>query len=126
MGVYFLALPTGGAIGYSIGGLFAKYSDWRNAFLVVGIPGLVAAIAGLIICTTPAEGASEGKTDRQGRPADDGRLPVDPQDPELRLQHLRPGRRDLRDRCLRRLGRDVLPAGSGAWTRPRPAWGSAC
>ena len=46
MGLYFLALPVGGAIGYGIGGWFSKHSDWRHAFWVVGIPGLVAAVAG--------------------------------------------------------------------------------
>ena len=39
MGLYYLALPLGGAIGYGIGGWFAKHSDWRSAFWVVGIPG---------------------------------------------------------------------------------------
>jgi MFS transporter, Spinster family, sphingosine-1-phosphate transporter len=61
MGIYFLALPTGGAIGYVIGGHFSEHSDWRYAFWVVGIPGLIAAIAGLIM-HDPGRGASEGKT----------------------------------------------------------------
>jgi predicted MFS family arabinose efflux permease len=61
MGLYFLALPLGGAIGYGIGGWFAKHSDWRYAFWVVGVPGLVAALAGLVI-HDPGRGASEGKT----------------------------------------------------------------
>ena len=61
MGLYFLALPLGGAIGSGIGGYFSSHSDWRHAFWVVGIPGLVAAVAGLMM-NDPGRGASEGKT----------------------------------------------------------------
>ncbi|WP_435006446.1 spinster family MFS transporter [Tundrisphaera lichenicola] len=61
MGVYYLALPVGGAIGYGIGGWFAKHTDWRYAFWVVGIPGLVVAMLGLMM-RDPGRGASEGKT----------------------------------------------------------------
>jgi MFS family permease len=61
MGVYYLALPLGGALGYLIGGHFAEHGDWRHAFWVVGLPGLVAAVAGLMM-SDPGRGASEGKT----------------------------------------------------------------
>src|SRR4051812_18217000 len=68
MGVYYLALPVGGAIGYGIGGWFAKHADWRYAFWVVGLPGLVAAILGLIM-HDPGRGASEGRaTGKEDRP----------------------------------------------------------
>ena len=70
MGLYFLALPLGGAIGSGIGGWFASHGDWRHAFWVVGVPGLFAALAGLLMFD-PGRGASEGKTlhksDRPGR-----------------------------------------------------------
>ncbi len=49
IGLYFLALPLGGAIGYLIGGHYAEHGDWRHAFLVVGLPGLAAAVAGLLM-----------------------------------------------------------------------------
>ena len=61
MGVYYLALPLGGALGYLVGGHFAEHGDWRHAFWVVGLPGLVAAAAGLMI-SDPGRGASEGTT----------------------------------------------------------------
>ena len=61
MGLYFLALPVGGAIGSGIGGWFSTHSDWRHAFWVVGIPGLIAAVAGLLM-HDPGRGASDGKT----------------------------------------------------------------
>ena len=58
MGVYFLALPLGGALGYAIGGWVARW-HWQAAFWVVGLPGLLAAAAGLVI-HDPGRGASEG------------------------------------------------------------------
>jgi MFS family permease len=61
MGLYYLALPLGGAIGYLVGGWFAAY-EWRHAFYVVGIPGMVAAFAGLLM-HDPGRGASEGRPD---------------------------------------------------------------
>jgi MFS family permease len=59
MGLYFLALPLGGALGYGIGGWVAHAWHWRVAFLVVGLPGLLAAAAGLFI-SDPGRGASDG------------------------------------------------------------------
>ncbi len=61
MGLYYLALPLGGAIGYGLGGWIGQEASWRAAFLVVGVPGLVAAAAGMLILD-PGRGASEGHT----------------------------------------------------------------
>src|SRR3954470_14516486 len=44
MGLYYLALPLGGALGYGIGGSVAERWGWPAAFWVVGLPGLAAAI----------------------------------------------------------------------------------
>jgi MFS family permease len=60
MGLYFLALPLGGALGYSIGGAVGQSWGWPAAFWVVGLPGVFTAIAGLMIYD-PGRGASEGK-----------------------------------------------------------------
>ncbi len=60
IGLYFLALPLGGALGYGIGGWVADTWHWRIAFWVVGLPGLLAAVAGLLL-NDPGRGASEGK-----------------------------------------------------------------
>ncbi len=83
MGMFYLALPVGGALGSVLGGqissskagdqfalsLVGLAQGWRTAFLVVGLPGLVAAVAGLLI-HDPGRGASEGhkarKADRPG------------------------------------------------------------
>lgn len=61
IGLYFLALPLGGGLGYVIGGFVAHTWSWRAAFLVVGLPGLLAALAGLVL-HDPGRGASEGAT----------------------------------------------------------------
>jgi MFS family permease len=65
MGLYFLAMPLGGAIGSIVGGHFSSGNhEWRHAFWVVGIPGLFAALAGLLMFD-PGRGASEGKVVRK-------------------------------------------------------------
>jgi MFS transporter, Spinster family, sphingosine-1-phosphate transporter len=73
MGVYYLALPLGGALGYTLGGWVGQELGWRKAFWIVGLPGILAAVAGLIM-RDPGRGASEsnavaGKADRP-KPAD--------------------------------------------------------
>jgi MFS family permease len=59
LGIYYLALPLGTALGYMIGSLVGAWLGWQAAFFVVGVPGLVAAVAGLVI-VDPGRGASEG------------------------------------------------------------------
>ncbi len=58
MGVYYLALPVGTALGYILGGKIADDLGWRAVFFVVGLPGLVAAAFGLVM-RDPGRGASE-------------------------------------------------------------------
>jgi MFS family permease len=70
MGIYYLALPLGGALGYTLGGSIGQEFGWRAAFWVVGLPGVLIAAAGLLM-TDPGRGASEGgaiagKADRPG------------------------------------------------------------
>jgi MFS family permease len=71
MGVYFLALPLGTALGYILGGKIADDLGWQAVFFVVGLPGLLAAVAGLVMCD-PGRGASEGLAvtakSKSGRP----------------------------------------------------------
>lgn len=58
MGLYTLALPLGGALGYAMGGRIGTMHGWPTAFLVVGVPGLALAMAGLLI-RDPGRGASD-------------------------------------------------------------------
>ena len=61
MGIYYLALPIGTALGYVIAGRIASAWGWPSVFFAVGLPGLLAAFAGLLILD-PGRGASEGKS----------------------------------------------------------------
>jgi MFS transporter, Spinster family, sphingosine-1-phosphate transporter len=70
MGVYYLALPVGTALGYILGGKIADSLGWQAVFFVVGLPGLLVAVAGLFI-NDPGRGASEEGVDfhRADRPS---------------------------------------------------------
>src|SRR5262249_487356 len=70
MGVYYLALPVGTALGYMLGGSIADALGWRAVFLVVGLPGLVGAAGGLLM-NDAGRGASERGTPagHAGRPS---------------------------------------------------------
>jgi len=67
MSFFTLAIPLGGAIGMAFGGYIAKHGGgwipgmegWRVAFLISGIPGLIAAFLALFM-PEPIRGASEG------------------------------------------------------------------
>jgi MFS family permease len=69
MGLYYLALPVGTALGYMLGGSIADALGWRAVFLVVGLPGLLVAAGGLLM-NDPGRGASERGTPagQAGRP----------------------------------------------------------
>jgi MFS transporter, Spinster family, sphingosine-1-phosphate transporter len=69
MGLYYLALPVGSALGFVLGGVIADKLGWRAVFYVVGIPGLLAAAAALFI-SDPGRGAAEegGATQAGSRP----------------------------------------------------------
>ena len=88
MAIFYSAIPLGAALGYALGGLIVEHHKsltllpliesalqhvtgqhfeetsrgWRMAFFVVGLPGLVVALAALFI-REPRRGASEGVTD---------------------------------------------------------------
>jgi len=42
-GVFYLAIPVGGALGFGIGSLVGAAASWRVAFFVCGLPGLMVA-----------------------------------------------------------------------------------
>jgi MFS family permease len=43
LGVFQAAIPMGFALGFVIGGILASFFGWRMAFMIVGVPGLIAA-----------------------------------------------------------------------------------
>ena len=64
MSAFYLAMPLGSALGLGLGATIAKRYGWQHAFLVVGLPGLAAAVLALFL-PDPVRGASEGvATDR--------------------------------------------------------------
>jgi len=44
LGVFQAAIPMGFALGFVIGGVLAHFFGWRQAFTIVGIPGLITAV----------------------------------------------------------------------------------
>jgi MFS family permease len=50
---FYLAVPVGSALGYVLGGLIEPHYGWRLAFWIVGGPGLVAALSGLLLREPP-------------------------------------------------------------------------
>jgi MFS family permease len=58
MSVFMMGLPIGIALSYFVGSYVAHSYGWRAAFLVAGVPGVLAAIAALYI-DEPARGTKE-------------------------------------------------------------------
>jgi MFS transporter, Spinster family, sphingosine-1-phosphate transporter len=59
LGVFFLAVPIGAAVGLSVAAAFARVTTWETAFLAVGAPGLLLALVSLVL-PDPVRGLSEG------------------------------------------------------------------
>ena len=58
LGVFFLAVPIGTALGLSVVGTIARVTTWQTAFLVVGAPGFLLALVALVL-PDPVRGSSE-------------------------------------------------------------------
>jgi len=67
LAIYALGIPVGTMIGNLAGGWINEAFDWRTAFVVVGLPGLVLALIVVFTVREPARGASEqvGHVDRE-------------------------------------------------------------
>ncbi len=108
MGVYYLALPVGSALGYILGGTIAVRLGWQAVFFVVGLPGLLVALAGLVI-SEPERGASEGTRGLEiCASAQPERIPCHVPHPDFPLQYRGHGGRDIRHRRIRGVGINVL------------------
>jgi len=68
MGVYTLGISAGIMLAYLAGGWVAQNIGWREAFFVVGIPGLVLAAVVRFTVVEPQRGASEKRTDTGASP----------------------------------------------------------
>jgi len=59
--IYALGIPIGSAIGTFAGGWIKELFDWRTAFFVVGLPGIVLAGVVRLTLREPPRGLSEGR-----------------------------------------------------------------
>ena len=59
LGIYALGIPIGTMIGYLAGGWINDAMSWREAFMVVGAPGLLLALVVRLTLREPERGASE-------------------------------------------------------------------
>ncbi len=66
MGLFYLSLPVGSAVGYVMGGVLGHHYGWRTPFLVGAIPGLLLA-AGMFLIKEPKRGASDQLPDSKER-----------------------------------------------------------
>ncbi len=53
MALFFVAIPVGSALCYVLGGTLTRAYSWRDAFLVVGLPGAVFALLALTLHEPP-------------------------------------------------------------------------
>jgi predicted MFS family arabinose efflux permease len=49
LGVFYVAIPVGSALGVVIGANLERHFGWRNAFFIAGGPGLIAALVMLFV-----------------------------------------------------------------------------
>lgn len=60
LGIYNLGPPVGAALGIAFGGAIAAAFNWRYAFIVLGLVGLVAAVVLPMLVKEPRRGALDG------------------------------------------------------------------
>ena len=59
LSVYAFGIPLGSMLGAILGGWLAQAFSWRIAFMVVGIPGVLVALAIMLLVKEPPRGFSE-------------------------------------------------------------------
>ncbi len=60
LAIYALGIPIGTMLGNLGGGWLTEYFDWRTAFIVVGLPGILLAVLVRFTVREPERGAAEG------------------------------------------------------------------
>ena len=68
LGIYSLGIPVGILFGFLAGGWLNELFNWRTAFFVVGIPGILLAIVVRLTITEPPRGMAEGRTAGDDQP----------------------------------------------------------
>jgi len=69
MGFYTLGIAAGVMLAYLAGGYVAQNIGWRQAFFIVGLPGLLLALIVRFTLPEPRRGASEERHDSGSQPA---------------------------------------------------------
>jgi MFS family permease len=59
LSIFYVAIPVGAAIGYTVGGQLGSMFSWRTPFLVCAIPGLIIAALYGVFGREPQRGASD-------------------------------------------------------------------
>jgi MFS family permease len=71
LGIYALGIPVGILFGNLAGGWINEFFGWRNAFFVVGIPGVILAIMMKLSVKEPPRGYSEPKKNQTATSSED-------------------------------------------------------
>jgi predicted MFS family arabinose efflux permease len=69
LGVYAFGIPLGSMIGAISGGWLAEHAGWREAFMIVGAPGVLLAIAVKLFVREPPRGHADGPAVTASLPA---------------------------------------------------------
>lgn len=62
VGIFYVAIPVGSALGFAGGGMIGAAWGWRAAFFVAGLPGLVLALVSLLL-REPERGVHDEASD---------------------------------------------------------------
>ena len=68
MGIFTLGISGGIMLAYLTGGWVVQNIGWREAFLIVGVPGLLLALLMRLTVAEPPRGLSESRVDFAARP----------------------------------------------------------
>jgi MFS family permease len=74
LAIYAFGIPLGAMIGAAFGGWLAKSFGWRVAFMSVGAPGLILALAFVLVVKEPRRGQSD-PAEKPAAPDIDARTP---------------------------------------------------
>ena len=69
MGIYTLGISAGVMLAYLAGGWVVQNMGWREAFFIIGLPGLLLALIVRFTLPEPRRGESEGRRDSGSQPA---------------------------------------------------------
>ncbi|ABC62159.1 spinster family MFS transporter [Erythrobacter litoralis] len=69
LSIYSLGVTLGAAAGQMFGGNLTYFFDWRVAFIVIGLPGVMLAIFVKLFATEPPRRAEPGAVDSEDQPS---------------------------------------------------------